>query len=58
MTPPVDIRPVRSTADREVFIRLPWAIQGADPCWVPPLVTRQRAFLDPRRGPFFEFGEA
>ena len=58
MTPPVDIRPVRSTADREVFIRLPWAIQGADTCWVPPLVTRQRAFLDPRRGPFFEFGEA
>ncbi|MBU1692900.1 MAG: hypothetical protein KKC51_02940 [Verrucomicrobia bacterium] len=55
---PVDIVPVRSAREREEFIRFPWQVQGADPCWVAPLVVRQREFLDPRRGPFFDFGEA
>lgn len=56
--PPVEILPVLSAREREEFIRFAWQVQGADPCWVPPLVSWQREFLDPRRGPFFEFGEA
>lgn len=56
--PPVEVLPIRSARERDAFIRFPWQVQGADPCWVPPLVSRQRAFIDPRRGPFFEFGEA
>ncbi|HOW97731.1 MAG TPA: hypothetical protein P5567_04820 [Kiritimatiellia bacterium] len=56
--PAVEILPVRTAREREAFIRFPWQVQAADPCWVPPLVSRQREFLDPRRGPFFEFGEA
>ncbi len=54
----IEVIPVRTPRERERFIRLPWHIQGGDPCWVAPTVSSQRAFLDPKRGPFFEFGEA
>ena len=57
-SPAVSIRPARSRADREAFIRLPWSLQGSDPCWVPPFIAPQRHFLSPRSGPFFEHGEA
>ena len=52
------IRPVQGRADLETFIRLPWSLQGRDPCWVPPFLAQQRHFLSPRTGPFFEHGEA
>ncbi|MBM4154488.1 MAG: hypothetical protein FJ221_05605 [Lentisphaerae bacterium] len=52
------VRPVRTAPDREAFLRVPWRIQRDDPCWVPPLLARQAAFLDPATGPFFESGEA
>jgi hypothetical protein len=42
----------------EEFLLLPWRIYEGDPFWVPPLLPEQRRFLDPRRGPFFEIGEA
>ena len=54
----IEVVPVRTARDRARFIRLPGRIQGGDPCWVAPTLSRQRVFLDPRRGPFFEFGEA
>ncbi|MFF1874797.1 N-acetyltransferase [Kitasatospora herbaricolor] len=40
------------------FIRLPYTIYHGDPNWTPPLERELRSFLDPRRGPFFEFGTA
>ncbi|MGW2189694.1 hypothetical protein ACWC0D_27970, partial [Streptomyces sp. NPDC001719] len=43
---------------RRTFIRLPYRLYHGDPCWVPPLESERKAFLDPRRNPFFEFGEA
>ena len=42
----------------EDFLRLPWRIYHDDPNWVPPVLAFQKDFLDPRTGPFFEFGEA
>lgn len=42
----------------EDFLRLPWRLYRHDPLWVPPLLALQKDFLDPRTGPFFEFGEA
>jgi len=48
------VREVATPRDRESFIRLPWQIYGNDPNWVPPLLVERRAFLDPRRNPFFE----
>lgn len=43
---------------RTEFIRLPWDIQAHDPLWVAPTVSKQKKFLDPARGAFFEIGEA
>jgi ribosomal protein S18 acetylase RimI-like enzyme len=39
------------------FIRLPWMIYRDYPKWVPPLVKDVRRQLDPRRNPFFEYGQ-
>ncbi len=52
------VSPVQDEAGLEEFLRFPWRLYGQDPYWVPPLLPEQRQFLDPRRGPFFEIGEA
>lgn len=54
---PVRIVPVESARERREFIHMPWAVYRGDPHWVPPLIRDQRAFLDPKRGPFYEHGE-
>lgn len=54
----IEVVPVRTSRQMEEFLRLPWRIYADDPLWVPPLLEPQREFLDPRRGPFFENGEA
>ena len=50
--------PVLGEAEMWEFLRLPWRIYQHDPYWVPPILSHQRAFLDPGQGPFFEVGEA
>lgn len=55
---PVRIRPVASRRDLTRFIKLPFRLRAGDPQWVPPLVFERRAFLDPRRNPWFEHAEA
>ena len=52
------VSPVQDEAGLQEFLRFPWRIYRQDPYWVPPLLPEQRKFLDPRRGPFFEIGEA
>lgn len=54
----VRVIPVEEEVDLWEFLRLPWRIYQHDPCWVPPILSHQRAFLDPLQGPFFEIGEA
>ncbi len=49
---------VRSRADRRAFVELPWRIYRDDPNWVPPLRREVHAFIDPRKHPFYEHGEA
>jgi ribosomal protein S18 acetylase RimI-like enzyme len=39
------------------FIRLPWTIYRGNAHWVPPLIGEVRRQLDPRRNPFFEYGQ-
>ena len=52
----VAVTPVQSKADREAFIRFPYALYKDDPNWVPPLMMERRDFLDPSKNPWFEFG--
>jgi GNAT superfamily N-acetyltransferase len=54
----LDVRPVASKRDLTTFIKLPWRLYRNEPNWVPPLVFERRQFLDRRRNPWFEHGEA
>jgi len=38
------------------FIRLPWAIYGNDPSWVPPLIMERHEHLS-RKNPYFEHAQ-
>lgn len=40
------------------FLQLPWAINKNNPLWTPPIISMQRKILDPKRGSFFEHGQA
>ena len=53
----VEVTPVRSSADRTAFIRLSYSIYKGDPNFVPHLEMERRDFMDPKKHPFFEFGE-
>ena len=54
----ITVSAVRDDADLWEFLRLPWHIYQGDPHWVPPILSEQRRFLDPKHGAFFEIGEA
>src|SRR5262245_8453476 len=53
----VDVAPVQTASDRTAFIRFPYSLYRGDPNWVPPLEMERRDFLNPRKNPFFDFGE-
>jgi GNAT superfamily N-acetyltransferase len=54
--PGVRVDEVRTAADRDAFVQLPYRLYRDDPNWVPPLMMERRDFLDPKKNPFFEFG--
>ncbi len=55
--PDVTVTPVRGNADKTAFIRMVYPLYQGDPNWVAPLEMERRDFLDPKKNPFFEFGE-
>lgn len=55
---PLEIRQVKTAADLDQFIRLPWKIYADDPHWVPPLIAEVKEFLNPRKHPFYQHGQA
>jgi hypothetical protein len=54
---PLQVAPVRSRADLRRFVDLPWRLYAGDPCWVPPLRSQVRGYLD-RKHPFYSDGAA
>jgi GNAT superfamily N-acetyltransferase len=54
----LEVRPVASRRDLTTFIKLPWRLYRNEPNWVPPLISERRRFLDRRKNPWFEHGEA
>lgn len=54
----VEVAAVEDRGALERFIRLPAALYGADPNFVPPLLGERRAALTPRSNPFFRHAEA
>lgn len=51
------ITEVKSYAELDRFIRLPWKIYKDYPNWVPPLVSERKKFLNPQINPFFDRAE-
>jgi GNAT superfamily N-acetyltransferase len=54
----VSIRPVRSRRELKRFVKLPFALHSESEQWVPPLVFERMQFLDRKKNPWFEHGEA
>jgi hypothetical protein len=54
----VSIRPVRSRRELKRFVKVPFGVHRNQPQWVAPLVFERMQFLDRKRNPWFEHGEA
>jgi GNAT superfamily N-acetyltransferase len=54
----IDVSPVNTRKERDAFIKFPWRIYRNDPAWVPPLILERKAFLDRKRHPFYQHGDA
>jgi GNAT superfamily N-acetyltransferase len=54
----LEINRVVSRAERDAFIKFPWRIYANDPVWVPPLLLERKEFLDQKKHPFYEHGDA
>ncbi len=54
----VEVHPVETGRDQEIFLRLPWSLYRGYPHWVPPLLGDLRKMLDRRHNPFFEHARA
>jgi len=49
----VKIIPVEDKKQLDTFIKIPWKIYKDNPYWVPPLISERKAFLNPKKNPFF-----
>ena len=56
--PDIIVTEVTSAAERDSFIKFPWEIYAADPVWVPPLLIERKEFLDRKKHPFYQHGDA
>jgi len=54
----IEISKISSPQERRAFIEFPWSIYKDDPAWVPPLILERKAFLDRKKHPFYQHGEA
>ncbi len=52
------IKQVRNWFQRRRYATFPWQIYKDDPLWVPPLVPERMKQLNPKKGTFFNHGEA
>jgi GNAT superfamily N-acetyltransferase len=54
----VTIRPVGSRRELKRFVKVPFRLHRDSEQWVPPLVFERMQFLDRKKNPWFEHGEA
>jgi len=52
----IEIKPVTSKRERNIFLTFPWRIYKNDPLWVPPILSEKAKVIDPARGLFFRDG--
>jgi hypothetical protein len=54
----VSIRPVRTRSELKRFVKVPFGLHRDSEQWVPPLIFERMQFLDRKKNPWFEHGEA
>ncbi|HUC00425.1 MAG TPA: GNAT family N-acetyltransferase [Solirubrobacterales bacterium] len=54
----VTIRPVRNRRELKGFVKVPFHLHRDHPLWVAPLIFERMQFLDRKKNPWFEHGEA
>lgn len=54
----VSIRPVRTRSELKRFVKVPFRLHRDSEQWVPPLIFERMQFLDRKKNPWFEHGEA
>ena len=54
----VEVRPIASRRERQLFLTFPWRIYRHDPLWVPPLLPDWAERIDPHKSVFFQRGQA
>jgi len=54
----VSIRPVRTRRELKRFVKVPFRLHRNQPQWVAPLLFERMEFLDRKKNPWFEHGEA
>jgi hypothetical protein len=54
----VSIRPVRTRRELKRFVKVPFGLHRDSEQWVPPLIFERMQFLDGKKNPWFEHGEA
>ncbi len=54
----IEVRPVTTRRDRNIFLTFPWRIYQGDPLWVPPILSEQAKRIDPKQNSFFKNGYA
>jgi hypothetical protein len=53
----VQVTPVESKKDLDIFIRFPWRIYEGNKYWVPPLLYTERQRFSPKHNPFYQQAE-
>jgi hypothetical protein len=51
------VEPIRTKAERELFIRFLWKIYEGNPHWVPPLLMDRRKLMDREKNPFYQHAD-
>jgi GNAT superfamily N-acetyltransferase len=54
----IEVSEVTTRRERNAFIKFPWQTYANDPAWVPPLIVERKAFLNRKRHPFYQHGDA
>lgn len=54
----IEVRPVTTRHERNLFLTFPWRVYKNDPLWVPPILAEKAKTIDPKRGGFFKNGYA
>jgi GNAT superfamily N-acetyltransferase len=54
----IEVSEITTRRERSAFIKFPWQIYSNDPAWVPPLIIERKEFLNRKRHPFYQHGDA